>query len=738
MKTRIDPITGMPILVEDSVTVVGRGGGVTTPDATDTVKGKLKLTNDLGGTADLPTTPTAVHITGDETADGEKSWNGNQYFNANTYTTGKTYRNGGLAVPGVYLGNFNEYGATVAIYNDVGPRGTYIFQNDDLPSVTAPFYVKHVESGEIIKVVGDSGYTWSGCVRGEFGTAPAPIETGDTFTLQATGDYALYMDSTYERVLVDCTGGVLEVVLPDPLNFTLDDGQTFTIFDIYGTLGNGNALIVRDPSNGNTVEVWDEGAMVTAQYDANLGIYNFQTIKSLPSDYAAPAKYAAKVATTIALAVSSYSFPNLNLSSPVSIEGVTLLPGDPILVKNQATASQNGLYIYNNSTNLTRHPDFQTSQNYVAGLQFYVSEGIVNANSTFILTSVDPVVLDTSSIAFRRSGGVQTISSKTANYTVTAADDGVIISYTALAAARTVTLPALSAVSEGFKVTVADGTSGTHASTNNITVQRAGSDVFVDGSTSKTLNVAGGAMTFIKLNGLWTATELGGTNILTKLQIGTAAGSTTVPDFYGYDTDTGFSFTNNNVISFIAASVARMTLSNASLTLTVPVNGATLTAPTTTVGGNIILREGTTNGTNGVTLKAENNIASDITLTLPSLTDTLIGKTTTDTLTNKTYDTAGTGNSFSINGVAATDNTGTGKVVRDNSPTFTGTVTAPTIVSTGVVRLKNYTVATLPAGTQGDTAFVTDALAPTFLTAVVGGGAVVTPVFYDGTNWVGY
>lgn len=51
-------------------------------------------------------------------------------------------------------------------------------------------------------------------------------------------------------------------------------------------------------------------------------------------------------------------------------------------------------------------------------------------------------------------------------------------------------------------------------------------------------------------------------------------------------------------------------------------------------------------------------------------------------------------------------------------------------------RLKGYTVATLPAGTVGDTAYVTDALAPTFLAAVVGGGAVVTKVFYNGTNWV--
>ncbi len=50
--------------------------------------------------------------------------------------------------------------------------------------------------------------------------------------------------------------------------------------------------------------------------------------------------------------------------------------------------------------------------------------------------------------------------------------------------------------------------------------------------------------------------------------------------------------------------------------------------------------------------------------------------------------------------------------------------------------LKNYTVATLPAGTRGDVAYVTDALTPSFLVVVVGGGSTVTPVFYDGTNWV--
>jgi hypothetical protein len=54
----------------------------------------------------------------------------------------------------------------------------------------------------------------------------------------------------------------------------------------------------------------------------------------------------------------------------------------------------------------------------------------------------------------------------------------------------------------------------------------------------------------------------------------------------------------------------------------------------------------------------------------------------------------------------------------------------------GPTKLKNYTVATLPTGVEGQIAYVTDALAPAFLSTVVGGGTVKTQVFYNGTNWV--
>lgn len=67
---------------------------------------------------------------------------------------------------------------------------------------------------------------------------------------------------------------------------------------------------------------------------------------------------------------------------------------------------------------------------------------------------------------------------------------------------------------------------------------------------------------------------------------------------------------------------------------------------------------------------------------------------------------------------------------------FTAAGSAPAFIFNSTIRFKNYTVATLPAGVQGDRAYVTDALAPVFLAIVAGGGAVVAPVFYNGTNWV--
>ena len=70
--------------------------------------------------------------------------------------------------------------------------------------------------------------------------------------------------------------------------------------------------------------------------------------------------------------------------------------------------------------------------------------------------------------------------------------------------------------------------------------------------------------------------------------------------------------------------------------------------------------------------------------------------------------------------------------------TDTLTFAGGTFIFSNPVRLKGYTVAGLPAGTQGDMAFVTDAtVVPAKGVAPTAGGAAVGVVFYDGAAWVG-
>ena len=87
---------------------------------------------------------------------------------------------------------------------------------------------------------------------------------------------------------------------------------------------------------------------------------------------------------------------------------------------------------------------------------------------------------------------------------------------------------------------------------------------------------------------------------------------------------------------------------------------------------------------------------------------------------------------FKINGLSGT---GARLVFADAS----GNLSASSTVTTSLLKTTVYTVATLPTppstGT-GTYATVSDAVAPAYLTPVMGGGAVITPVFYNGSNWI--
>lgn len=133
-------------------------------------------------------------------------------------------------------------------------------------------------------------------------------------------------------------------------------------------------------------------------------------------------------------------------------------------------------------------------------------------------------------------------------------------------------------------------------------------------------------------------------------------------------------------------------------------SGTNTYSAATTLNGNVTVGGSSnfsfTGSSSGTTRVIPTAAASGV-LTLPAATDTLVGKATTDTLTNKTYDTAGTGNSFSINGVAAATNTGTGAVARATSPSFTTPVLgAATATSINGMAITSTSGATLQLGTS--------------------------------------
>lgn len=90
---------------------------------------------------------------------------------------------------------------------------------------------------------------------------------------------------------------------------------------------------------------------------------------------------------------------NITLTGTQTIDGVALAVGDRVLVKNQTTASQNGIYDVQ-SASWTRSVDCNTSAK-IRGTATMVEEGTTQADQIWIL-STDNITLGTTSLTFSR------------------------------------------------------------------------------------------------------------------------------------------------------------------------------------------------------------------------------------------------------------------------------------------------------------------------------------------------
>ena len=128
-------------------------------------------------------------------------------------------------------------------------------------------------------------------------------------------------------------------------------------------------------------------------------------------------KDSVRVATTANLTATASgnqvgkTLTNATTQAALTIDSIVLAVNDRVLVKDQTTGADNGIYtvtvVGTASTNwvLTRAGDADVSVDMTPGVFAFVEEGTVNGNNGFVLTTDAPVTLDTTALVFVQFSG---------------------------------------------------------------------------------------------------------------------------------------------------------------------------------------------------------------------------------------------------------------------------------------------------------------------------------------------
>jgi phage-related tail fiber protein len=110
---------------------------------------------------------------------------------------------------------------------------------------------------------------------------------------------------------------------------------------------------------------------------------------------------------------------NISLTGTQTIDGVVGSNGDRILVKNQTTASQNGIYIMASGA-WSRATDYDATVEVTAGDIIPIQEGATNADTSWELSTDGAITVGTTSLTYSYFGGLKAPTPATSNKEMTA------------------------------------------------------------------------------------------------------------------------------------------------------------------------------------------------------------------------------------------------------------------------------------------------------------------------------
>jgi len=248
-------------------------------------------------------------------------------------------------------------------------------------------------------------------------------------------------DLTNNRVVIAGTSGAVE----DDANFTFN-GTTLALtagMDITGDLDvdniniNANTISSTDTNGDITLSPNGTGTVkVPSGYDDRSGQ---DSLTLVTKGYVDAVKQSLDIKDSVRVASTgnvSLTSGSSDLEAGDTIDGVTLVAGDRVLLKNQSTASENGIYVAVASGGTpARSDDANASADVTSGMFVWVEEGTSNGDQGYVLTTNNVITLNTTDLTFTQFSGAGQITAgdgltKSGN-TINVVPDNVTLSVTA-------------------------------------------------------------------------------------------------------------------------------------------------------------------------------------------------------------------------------------------------------------------------------------------------------------------
>lgn len=111
---------------------------------------------------------------------------------------------------------------------------------------------------------------------------------------------------------------------------------------------------------------------------------------------------------TVKAPVHLVATTNIALTTPATLDGVTVDPGDRILLVGQTNGAENGIYIAGASVGaaLVRSTDCDETADYVPGSYVFVNEGNTLAHTAWVVTNDTPITVGTTVVTWVQFSGL--------------------------------------------------------------------------------------------------------------------------------------------------------------------------------------------------------------------------------------------------------------------------------------------------------------------------------------------